>query len=65
MHAKQFKQLRESMMLTQVELSDKIGLSQSYISNIEREIITIQKQTELAMLYLIERYEQNALRLKR
>ena len=48
----EFKQARQNLGLTQVQLADTLGMTRQHISFLERGIRDVQKQTVLAMKYL-------------
>jgi transcriptional regulator with XRE-family HTH domain len=55
MQGYELKALRKAAKLTQGELAEAIGLSQGFIGEMERDEKPIEKRTELAVRYVIER----------
>ena len=48
--AKKLKKLRDELHLTQKEVADQLGISQSYISRLEKRIIERLKREMLRMM---------------
>lgn len=61
MQPDELRALRKQMNLTQEELGNALGLSKVFIGLMERGAKGIERRTELAVLYLVEHPEAQAI----
>lgn len=57
MQGSELKALRKEIGLSQVQLAAAIGMTQTYISMMERGTYNVEKRTELAVRYVAEHPE--------